>query len=248
MKLFIVGINGKMGQMITAMAEKDGYEIAGGIDINAAGKYPVFASAKDVNADFDCIIDFSRPSALDDVIRLARERKVPAVIATTGYDAAQLEQIDRLSEEVAVFRSANMSLGVNVMEKVLTSLAAALKGFDIEIIEAHHNQKVDAPSGTAMQMLEALERGLDYTPNAVFGREGESKRKVGDIGMHAVRGGTIVGEHTVIFAGDDEIIEVKHTALSRKILANGAIRAAEFLQSKKSGLYNMSDYLETQEK
>ena len=247
MKIFIVGINGKMGKTIAAMAENFGYEVAGGLDVSTDGKYPVFACAKAVNVDFDCVIDFSRPSTLGEVIALARSHKAPAVIATTGYDAAQLALIDGLAKEVAVFRSANMSLGVNVVEKALTQLAAALKGFDIEIVEAHHNQKADAPSGTAKQMLDAVKCGLDYTPNVVNGREGDSKRKTGDIGMHAIRGGTIVGEHTVIFAGEDEIIEIKHTALSRKIFANGSLKAAEFLQGKAPGLYNMTDYLRSQE-
>ena len=148
---------------------------------------------------------------------LAETRKAPAVIATTGYDEKQLAEIKALSEKVPVFRSANMSLGVNVVESVLPTLASALKGFDVEIVEAHHNRKADAPSGTALQMLESVKKGLDYDPRIVYGREGESKREKGDIGVHAIRGGTIVGEHTVMFIGEDEIVEIKHTALSRRI-------------------------------
>lgn len=243
MKIFIVGINGKMGKAIASMAENTGHTVAGGLDLSTDGAYPVFTRAQDVTVPYDCVIDFSRPLTLDEVLKLARTRKAPAVIATTGYDAAQLAAIDALAEEVPVFRSANMSLGVNVVEKVLTELAAALKGFDIEIVEAHHNQKADAPSGTAKQMLAAVERGLDYEPHVVYGREGESKRQAGDIGVHAVRGGTIVGEHTVIFAGEDELIEIKHTALSRRIFANGSLKAAEFLQGKPAGLYDMTALL-----
>lgn len=246
MKIFLIGINGKMGKAIASVAENtDGVEIVGGLDVVKGGAYPVFASAAEVNVDYDCIIDFSRPSTLGDVITLALKRKVPAVIATTGYDAEQLAKIDELARKVPVFRSANMSLGVNVVESVLPLLAASLKGFDIELVEAHHNQKADAPSGTAKQMLEAVEKGLDYKPEYVEGRSGESKRKKGDIGVHAVRGGTIVGEHTVIFAGDDEIVEIKHTALSRRIFAVGSIKAALFLGGKKAGMYNMTNYIES---
>lgn len=245
MDIFIVGINGKMGKAICETAESRGIKVAGGIDIAPNGKYPVFAKASDVNVDFDVIIDFSRPSALDEVIALALEKHVPAVIATTGYNEAQLAKIAALSEKVAVFRSANMSVGVNVVEKVLPALASALSGYDIEIIEAHHNMKADAPSGTAKQMLAAVEKGLDYTPDIVYGREGECKRKKGDIGMHAIRGGTIVGEHNVMFIGDDEIIEIKHTALSRRIFAVGAVSAAAFLVGKPAGTYDMSDYLDS---
>lgn len=246
MKIFLIGINGKMGRAIASVAENtDGVEIVGGLDVVKGGAYPVFASAAEVNVDYDCIIDFSRPSTLGDVITLALKRKVPAVIATTGYDAEQLAKIDELAKKVPVFRSANMSLGVNVVESVLPLLAASLKGFDIELVEAHHNQKADAPSGTAKQMLEAVEKGLDYKPVYVDGRSGESKRKKGDVGVHAVRGGTIVGEHTVIFAGDDEIVEIKHTALSRRIFAVGSIKAALFLGGKKAGMYNMTNYIES---
>ena len=220
-----------------------GIEVAGGIDVVKTGDLPVFEKASEVNVDFDCIIDFSRPSTLTEVIALAKGKNKPVVIATTGYTAEQLKEIDKLSKSVAVFRSANMSVGVNVVEKVLTDLAKALKGYDIEIVEAHHNQKADAPSGTALQMLDSVKAGLDYNPDIVYGRQGESKRKQGDIGVHAVRGGTIVGEHTVIFAGQDEIIEVKHTALSRKIFAIGSLKAAEFLIGKAPSIYNMTDYL-----
>ena len=243
MKIFIVGINGKMGKAICESAERGGIEIAGGIDVAAGGKYPVFRDGKSVNVDFDVIIDFSRPSALGEVVYLAETRKAPAVIATTGYDENQLAEIKALSEKVPVFRSANMSLGVNVVESVLPTLASALKGFDVEIVEAHHNRKADAPSGTALQMLESVKKGLDYDPRIVYGREGESKREKGDIGVHAIRGGTIVGEHTVMFIGEDEIVEIRHTALSRRIFAEGAVKAAAFIEGKPAGIYDMNDYI-----
>lgn len=244
MRVFIVGINGKMGRSIVSAAESMQIEVVGGLDVDRSGTLPVFSEASDVDVEFDCLIDFSRPSTLCEVVALAKSRRVPAVIATTGYSEEESAVIDGLAKVVPVFRSANMSVGVNVVESVLPRLAAALKGFDVEIVEAHHNQKADAPSGTAKQMLAAVERGLDYIPTVVNGREGNCKRQSGDIGMHAVRGGTIVGEHTVIFAGEDEIIEIKHTALSRRIFAVGALKAAEFLIGKAPRLYNMTDYLE----
>lgn len=233
-----------MGKAVIARAAATGDTVVGGIDIADNADFPVFRSAADVNVDYDVIVDFSRPATLDTIIELCRISGKPAVLATTGYDEAQQKKINELSKTVPVFMSANMSLGVNVMAKALKMLTASLKGFDIEIIEAHHNQKVDAPSGTAKLLLESVKSSLDYTPDVVSGRDGDDcKRKSTDIGMHAVRGGTIVGEHTVIFAGDDEIIEIKHTALSRKILASGAVSAAGFVIGKKPGMYNMDDYL-----
>lgn len=243
MKIFIVGINGKMGGAICACAEREGIEVAGGLDITPGGKYPVFAKAADADVAFDVIIDFSRPASLDGVIALAEARKVPAVLATTGYTEEQLAKIAALAEKVPVFRSANMSLGVNVVESVLPALASALGGFDVEIVEAHHNRKVDAPSGTALQMLEAVKKGLPYEPREVYGRQGECRREKGDIGVHAVRGGTIVGEHEVMFAGDDEIITVTHSARSKRVFAAGAVKAAKWLPSKSAGMYDMNDLL-----
>lgn len=245
MKIFLVGINGKMGKAIVALAEKQGITVVGGIDVCKDGAYPVFEKASEVNVAFDVIIDFSRPSTLNEVIELARASHKPAVIATTGYLLDEQAKIDKLAEDVPVFQTANMSLGINVVESLLPKLASALSGYDVEIVEAHHNQKVDAPSGTALLLEKAVERGLDYKPEIICGREGQSKRKTGEIGMHSIRGGSIVGEHTIIFAGDDEIIEVKHTALSRKILGEGALKAAEFLLTKKNGKYSMRDYVDT---
>ena len=161
MKIFIVGINGKMGGAICACAEREGIEVAGGLDITPGGKYPVFAKAADVDVAFDVIIDFSRPASLDGVIALAEARKVPAVLATTGYTEEQLAKIAALAEKVPVFRSANMSLGVNVVESVLPALASALGGFDVEIVEAHHNRKVDAPSGTAFHTAQGIAEALE---------------------------------------------------------------------------------------
>lgn len=241
MKLFLIGINGRMGKMISQRAEIFGCEIAGGIDKVKGGDYPVFDEAKEVNVDFDVIVDFSHPSVLGQTIELALSRKAPVVLATTGYSDEDIKKIEALSKKVAVFKSANMSLGVNAVNAILPELARILNGYDIEIIEAHHNTKKDAPSGTALMLEKSVEKGLDYAPHLKFGRCGQDKREKGDIGMHAIRGGTIVGEHTVLFAGEDEMIEIKHTALSRKILADGAIRAAIYLKNRPFGLFDMSD-------
>lgn len=242
MRILIVGINGKMGRATVARAEALGYFVVGGIDVLAGGKYPVFKSADEVNVDFDVIVDFSRPQTLGEIIKLCAKFNKPVVLATTGHSAEQLADIKKLSESVAVFKTANMSLGINAVTGAVKLLSTVLAGYDIEIIEAHHNQKLDAPSGTAKLLLSAVEE-VTGEHNIVYGREGNSLRKKGEIGIHAIRGGTIVGEHTVMFIGDDEIIEVKHTALSRNILADGAIDAAAFICGRKAGLYDMNDLI-----
>lgn len=243
MKIFIVGINGKMGKFVAARAESQGYSVAGGIDVFVGGKYPVFKTAEEVNVEFDVIIDFSRPETLGQIFKLCEIFKKPVVLATTGHSAEQLAEIKKLSQSVAVFKTANMSLGVNAVTGAVKLLTAVLAGYDIEIVEAHHNQKVDAPSGTAKLLLSAVEEVTGGGHKIIGGREGNSLREKGEIGMHAIRGGTIVGEHTVMYIGDDEIIEIKHTALSRNVFAVGAVDAAAFICDKKAGLYDMNDLI-----
>lgn len=233
-----------MGRIITERAELFGATVTGGFDVCGGGSLPIFDSPESVIVDFDVIIDFSHPSALPKTIGLALLKSKPVVFATTGYSEGDLKEIEKLSERVAVFRSANMSLGINAISSILPQLSKILTGYDVEIVEAHHRMKKDAPSGTALMLEKSVAEGLDYSPELKFGRGGEDPRKKGEIGMHAIRGGTIFGEHTVIFAGEDEIIEVKHTALSRKILADGAIKAAAYLTTKKSGRFDMSDLVE----
>ncbi len=240
-KLFLTGINGRMGRMITERAGLFGASVTGGFDEAGENTLPVFAAPEDVDSDFDVIVDFSHPSALGKTAALALRSGKPVVLATTGYSGEDEKTISGLAGRVAVFRSANMSLGINALVSVLPEFARILGGYDIEITEAHHRMKKDAPSGTALMLEKAVEKGLDYEPGLKFGRSGQDPRVKGEIGIHAVRGGTIVGEHTVLFAGEDEMIEIKHTALSRKILADGALKAAAFIAGKKPGLYSMQD-------
>lgn len=242
MKIFIAGINGKMGKVVASCAIEKGYEVVGGFDFAVSECYPTFKKACEVNVDFDVIIDFSRPAVLPEIISLCESTKKPVVIATTGYNETELAQIEELASKVPVFMSANMSLGINVMANALKELTLGLSSYDKEIIEAHHNQKVDATSGTAKLLLNAIEKA-QAPSRVIYGREGDSKREEGEIGVHAIRAGTIFGEHTVIFAGADEIIEIKHTALSRSIFANGAIDAGVFLLDKNSGKFDMNDYI-----
>lgn len=243
------GCNGKMGRVITNLVEEDdNIQIVAGIDAytGVANEYPVFASIKECDVKADAIIDFSVTAAVDDLLDYAVSTKTPVVVCTTGLSARQLEKINEASKSVAILRSANMSLGINTLMKLLRIATDVLadRGFDIEIVEKHHNQKVDAPSGTALALADCINQELnneyDYTYDRSTVRE---KRKKNEIGISAVRGGTIVGEHEVIYAGTDEVIEIKHTAYSKAIFAKGAIDAAKFLANKEAGMYDMSDVI-----
>ncbi|MCL2797723.1 MAG: 4-hydroxy-tetrahydrodipicolinate reductase [Firmicutes bacterium] len=245
-KLFIVGIDGKMGRTVCRrVAEQEGFEVAGGFDIIPDMDFKVFTNVDDINVDFDAVVDFSRPESIDTVAAIAEKFMCPAVIATTGHNEQQLTKIRALAKKVPVFLSGNMSVGIHVMRKLVAEAVKNLwGGFDVEIIEKHHNQKTDAPSGTAKMLAETINAAADGKANFLYGRDPQSqKRKRGDVAIHAVRGGTIVGEHEVIFAGADETITVSHTALSRAIFADGAIRAAQFLLGKKPGFYEMKDMI-----
>ncbi len=244
--LFLVGIDGKMGRMVSKRAAELGnFKIVGGFDKVSDANRNVFNSVKDINVDFDCVIDFSRPEAVITTVEIARKFLKPAVIATTGLSDAQTAAVTELSKEVPVFLSGNMSVGVHVLRSLVAEAVKKLFGsFDVEIIERHHNEKQDAPSGTAKMLENTIGEASDNKANFLYGRYGgDCKRVKNDVTVHSVRGGTIVGEHEVIFAGNDEIIEIKHTALSRIIFADGALKAAEFLQGKKSGLYQMKDIM-----
>ncbi|MCI6152803.1 MAG: 4-hydroxy-tetrahydrodipicolinate reductase [Fusobacterium perfoetens] len=190
----------------------------------------------------DVIIDFSHFSRLESLLNYSEKNRIPLVIATTGYSDEVLEKIKETSKKIPILISSNMSLGVNLMQDILERIVPILYGnYDIELIEKHHNKKVDSPSGTAKTMLEVIEKGCSEKMERVYGREGIKKREENEIGVHVVRGGTIVGEHSVLFCGNDEIIEIKHTALSKKIFGMGAIKAAKFLVGKEPGLYSMKD-------
>ncbi|MBE7051079.1 MAG: 4-hydroxy-tetrahydrodipicolinate reductase [Ruminococcaceae bacterium] len=245
----LFGCNGKMGQVIANILNTDSdAKIAFGFDINCETKnsFPVYDDIRNIKEKADVVIDFSHPASLSKIIEYCKESKVPAVIATTGLSDKQLADIEELSKSLAVFRSANMSLGINLLINLVKKAASILEGkFDIEVIEKHHNQKIDAPSGTALMIADAISDTLTEKPEYVYDRHSvRKKRSKNEIGLHAVRGGTIVGEHEVIFAGNDEIVEIKHTAMSKEVFAEGAIKAAKFLIGKPAGMYNMAQLIE----
>ena len=203
---------------------------------------PVYAKFEDVEQTVDAVIDFSSPSVLDSELKYCVERGIPAVIAATGYTAEQLEDIERAAKNTAIFKTANFSLGINLLVRLVKKAAAVLgETFDMEIIERHHNLKADAPSGTALMLADALNDALEQKREYVEGRSGMVGRRGNEIGIHAVRGGTIVGEHEVMFAGEDEIITLSHSARSKHVFAAGAIAAAKWIAGKPSGMYDMND-------
>lgn len=243
--ILLCGAGGKMGQVITqAVAQRSDCRIAAGIDLHApACDYPVYASADQCTEPCDVIIDFSHPSALSPLLEYAISHRLPAVICTTGLSEEQIESIHQAARQIPIFFSANMSLGVSLLCELAKKAAQVLGGdFDIEIIEKHHNRKVDAPSGTALMLADAISCALPQQPQYIYDRHSRrAPRSREEIGIHSVRGGTIVGEHEILFAGHDEQISLTHTAASKEIFATGAINAALFLANQKAGLYNMGD-------
>ena len=245
--ILLCGSEGKMGRAVKNAAEGSDVLVAACVDPFLKGKETenAFSSFDDVKGEFDCIIDFSHPSVTDSLIAYAKRTKTPVVICTTGLSNEQIAQIENLSKESAVFFSANMSLGVNLLVELCKKAAALLgEDFDIEIIEKHHNQKVDAPSGTALMLANEINASCDEKYDYVYDRQSvRKKREKTEIGIHAVRGGSIVGEHDVIFAGESETVTISHEATDRAVFASGAVRAAIYLKDKKVGLYNMDDVL-----
>ncbi len=245
-KLILNGASGHMGKVIAnTVKDNDAFEIVCGFDIRCdeASAFPIYKNPSDFEGTADVIIDFSHPSSLSGILKYAVDTKTPVVVCTTGLSDEQKEEIRQASEKVAVFYSANMSLGISLITKLANAAKETLgDAFDIEIIEKHHNQKLDAPSGTALAIAESLNSESEY--DFVYERQSKrEKRKKDEIGIHSVRGGTIVGEHTVIFAGKDEVIEIKHSAASKEIFATGAVRAAGFLKGKPAGMYSMNDLI-----
>lgn len=243
-QIIISGCCGHMGQVVEQICAADPeVEVVAGFDPAGGSKpYPVFSSPAEFTGHADAVIDFSHPSALQGLLDFCMGKKIPAVLATTGFSPEQLEEIEYAARHVPIFRSANMSLGINVMVELVKKAAQALgDSCDIEIVERHHNRKVDAPSGTALMLADAASSGLDSKPEYIYGRsERRQPRPSDEIGISSVRGGTIVGVHDVIFAGRDEVIEITHTAQSREIFASGAVKAAKFLsRQSEPGLYNM---------
>ena len=245
-RIIMNGCNGHMGQVISDLLSKDeNAEIVAGVDLQDTGRYsyPVFTELGACDVKADVMIDFSSAKATDAVLEYCGSRELPLVLCTTGLSQEQLQKVEETAEKTAVLRSANMSLGINTLLKLLQDAAKVLAaaGFDMEIVERHHNLKVDAPSGTALALADSLNEAMDHQYHYVYDRsQKREQRDSKEIGLSAVRGGTIVGEHEVIFAGPDEVIEFKHTAYSKTVFAKGAVEAAKFLKGKAAGMYNMS--------
>ncbi len=248
-KVIMHGCNGRMGQNITRLIEADdAIEIVAGVDMfdGIANSYPVFKSIADCDVAADVVIDFSAAASVDALLDYCVDKQTPVVLCTTGLTAEQLEKVQETSKKVAILKSANMSMGINLLQKVLKDISPILAeaGFDIEIVEKHHNQKKDSPSGTALALGDSINEAFDEKYEYVYDRSDRSiARPQKEIGFSAVRGGTIVGDHDVIFAGEDEVITLSHRAYSRAVFGKGAIQAAKFLAGKAAGMYDMSDVI-----
>lgn len=248
-KVIMNGCNGKMGQVISKItAEDPQIEVIAGIDVldNIQNPYPVFTDISECQISADVIIDFSTAKAVDALLDYAVFKQIPVVLCTTGLTEEQLRHVEEASDKVAVLKSANMSLGINTIMKLLQQavLVFGPAGYDVEIVEKHHNLKLDAPSGTAIALADSMNEVMNHQYEYIYDRSRRrEKRGKKELGISAVRGGTIVGEHEVLFAGTDEVIEIKHTAYSKAVFAKGAVEAAKFLAGKPAGLYSMSDVI-----
>lgn len=246
-RIIMNGCNGAMGKNIAAIVKKDEEAvIIAGIDVrdNGENDFPVFTKIKDCNVKADVIIDFSVVGILDDILEYSEQKKVPVVLCTTGYSEDQLMKIQKASEKLTLFQSANMSLGINTLLKLCKEAASVLapEGFDVEIVEKHHGLKLDAPSGTAIALADKINKTMNYQYEYIMDRSTRrEKREKKELGISSVRGGTIVGDHDVIFAGIDEVVTLSHVAYSKSVFAKGAVAAAKFLKGKPAGMYSMSD-------
>lgn len=251
-KVIMHGCNGRMGQMITGLiAQDDEIEIVAGIDLSnhIQNSYPVFPTIAECDVKADAVIDFANVKAVDSLMDYCADKNLPCVVCTTGLNEEQIQKLHNTAKKTAILKSANMSLGINMLLKLLKEATKTLApaGFDIEIVEKHHNQKLDAPSGTALALADSMNEELNNEYAYKFDRSQDmQKRPKKEIGISAVRGGTIVGDHDVIFAGTDEVITFSHTAYSRAVFAKGAIQAAKFLAGKSAGFYDMSDVIDAQ--
>lgn len=247
--IILHGCNGKMGHVVASIAKNDPIcQIVAGIDSReGTADFPIFTDIHSCNVSGDVIIDFSTATAVPSLLSFAKEKQIPVVVCTTGLSEETMALLESTSKDVAVLKSANMSVGVNLLMSLLQKAAQLLgdSNFDIEIIEKHHNQKIDAPSGTALALADSINEAMNHKYTYVYDRsQTMEKRTENEIGIHAVRGGTIVGEHSVIFAGQDEIIEFNHLAMSKEIFAVGAIKAAKYLAGKPAGFYTMKHVME----
>lgn len=244
-KILINGCNGKMGQVLAHEIEiTPDVETVCGVDRIDTGdnRFPVFTDVNQIDIPVDVIIDFSVPQATFNILDFAKEKQIPIVIATTGFSDEELERIKEYSNHIPIFRSANMSYTINLMKKLLVELTQKLPDSDIEIVETHHNRKVDAPSGTALMLADAINEAKDNSMNYEYNRHAKrEKRSKNEIGIHSIRGGNESGKHTVIFFGDNESLEISHNVLSRAVFASGAVKAACYIIHKDLGLYNMDD-------
>ena len=245
LEVLVNGCNGKMGQVVCDLIEQnENLVLKAGFDKNITGEFafPVFDKIEDIKEKPDVIIDFSIPIATLNILEYASKNNVPIVIATTGFTKEQEEKIEEYSKIIPIFKSANMSFDIMIMKKLVSWLAPLMKDTDIEIIEAHHNRKIDSPSGTAQMLADSINSALGNTLHCEYNRHDKhEKRDKNEIGMSSIRGGNIVGEHTVQFIGDFETFEIKHTSYSRNVFAEGSLKAAEFIAKQSSGLYNMED-------
>ncbi len=251
-KMMMHGCNGHMGQVITELVAKDSdIEIVAGIDVvdNRDNGYPVFTNIFDCDVEADVIVDFAAAVAVDNLLKYSKAKKIPVVLCTTGLSEQQLADVEKTSKEVAILKSANMSLGINTLLKLLKDAAKVFgnAGYDIEVVEQHHRLKKDAPSGTALALADSVNEALGNEYEYVYDRSTRSEQRPDkEIGISSVRGGTIVGVHDVIFAGTDEVITFNHTAYSKSVFAKGAIEAGKFLAGKPAGMYDMADVIEAQ--
>lgn len=252
MRVLLHGCNGRMGQVLTRLiSETSDIKVVCGVDSNSGkinNSYPVYSSLSEVKEEVDVLIDFSNHTCLEGILKFGLERNVPLVICTTGFSSEEKQKMLEASKNIPILNSANMSIGVNLILSLVKQAAGVLyEGFDIEIVEKHHNQKLDSPSGTALAIADAINSALDNKMEYKYGRHSKTeKREKNEIGIHAVRGGAIVGEHDVIFAGGGEVIEITHSALSRDVFGYGAIKAAKFITGKKHGMYSMKDVIESE--
>lgn len=245
MNVIISGINGKIGKLVYKQAKQNLHNVICGVDKNTIGEFdcPVFKSFDEIKSYANAIIDFSSTEVLTDLLKFSLATKTPAVLGTTGYSAGQEKEILLASKIIPIFRANNFSLGVSVVKKLCETAAKALNDFDVEIIDVHHRNKLDAPSGTTKTLYDAIVAVLNEEKTAVYGRQGAKRRLKSEIGIHSVRGGSVIGEHEILFLGDNETVSVKHTAYSKELFANGALKAAAFITDKKCGLYGMDDLI-----
>src|SRR6056297_772331 len=247
LKILLFGCSGSMGKVVNEIAKKDNnFSVVAGVDNSLKkAEFPIYKDIIDVKEDIDVVIDFSSTLSLPGIIEYGKKNKIPLVLATTGYNDDELEMIEEASQFIPIFKTANMSYGVNIFAKILKEITPLLEeDYDIEIIEKHHNKKIDSPSGTANMLKDIISSKLENKQEYVYGRVGNNtKRKKNEIGIHAVGGGTISGEHIVLFGGEEEVLEIKHTAHSKRLFAKGALKASSYIVIKEKGIYNMDNLI-----